>query len=248
MDMKTGRIRWVRQMTDLDVWNGGCREGDPVVCSEDAPDYDFGASPILVETKDGKRVLVAGNKSAIIYALDPDHDGKTIWQQKIGRGGTSGGVLWGPATDSRNIFAATGDGVRVGGGREVDPNMGGGITAVDVSTGEKVWSTPHPPCGNRKPCSPTQAAAVSATAGVVFSGSNDGRIRAYSTQDGKILWEHPTRSLAVMFEVMKNGNVMYAFGGRYAFGCPGGIVTLTNRSPSKPELPTVNLLPSGTLT
>ena len=70
--------------------------------------------------------------------------------------------------------------------------MGGGITAVDVSTGEKVWSTPHPPCGNRKPCSPTQAAAVSATAGVVFSGSNDGRIRAYSTQDGKILWEYDT--------------------------------------------------------
>src|ERR1700704_6260968 len=57
---------------------------------------------------------------------------------------------------------------------------------------EKVWSTPHPPCGNRKPCSPTQAAAVSATAGVVFSGSNDGRIRAYSTQDGKILWEYDT--------------------------------------------------------
>ena len=192
MDMKTGKIRWVRQMTDLDVWNGGCRGGDPVVCSEDAPDYDFGASPILVETKDGKRVLLAGNKSAIIYALDPDHDGKTIWQQKVGRGGTSGGVLWGPATDSRNVFAATGDGVRIGGGREVDPNMGGGITAVDVGTGEKVWSIPHPPCGNRKPCSPTQAAAVSATAGVVFSGSNDGRIRAYSTQDGKILWEYDT--------------------------------------------------------
>jgi len=82
--------------------------------------------------------------------------------------------------------------VRIGGGREVDPNMGGGITAVDVSTGEKVWSTPHSPCGNRKPCSPTQAAAVSATAGAVFSGSNDGRIRAYSTQDGKILWEYDT--------------------------------------------------------
>jgi polyvinyl alcohol dehydrogenase (cytochrome) len=86
--IKTKKIRWVRQMTQGDVWNGGCRGGDPVVCSEDAPDYDFAASPILAEGKDGRRILLAGNKSGIVYALDPDHKGKTIWQQKVGRGGT----------------------------------------------------------------------------------------------------------------------------------------------------------------
>src|ERR1051326_5197709 len=31
--------------------------------------------------------------------------------------------------------------------------------------------------------------------------------------DGQILWEHPLPSLAVMFEVLKNGNVVYAYGG-----------------------------------
>jgi len=33
------------------------------------------------------------------------------------------------------------------------------------------------------------------------------------SEDGKILWEHPLPSLAVMFEVLKNGNVVYAYGG-----------------------------------
>lgn len=31
--------------------------------------------------------------------------------------------------------------------------------------------------------------------------------------EGKILWQHPIPSLAVMFEVLKNGNVVYAYGG-----------------------------------
>lgn len=33
------------------------------------------------------------------------------------------------------------------------------------------------------------------------------------SEDGKVTWEHPVPSLAVMFEVLKNGNVMYAYGG-----------------------------------
>lgn len=31
--------------------------------------------------------------------------------------------------------------------------------------------------------------------------------------DGKVLWEHPVPSLAVMFVQLKNGNIMYAYGG-----------------------------------
>jgi polyvinyl alcohol dehydrogenase (cytochrome) len=192
LDLDSGKIRWVRQMTDLDVWNGGCSAGGPQVCSKDAPDFDFGASPILVKGEDGKRVLLAGNKSAMLYAMDPDQDGKLMWQQKLGRGGTSGGILWGPAVDDRTIYAALTDQVPIGRGREVDPNVGGGIVAVPIAGGDKRWSTPNPPCGDRKPCSPTQAAAVTAIPGVVFSGSNDGHMRAYSTQDGKILWEYDT--------------------------------------------------------
>lgn len=189
LDMDSGKFRWIHQFTGGDVWNGGCRSGDPAVCSEDAPDYDFSSSPILVDVN-GRQMLVVGNKSGNIYAMDPDHEGKVLWDAKVSRGGTSGGILWGPATDGQNIYAALNDVVRNGG--ETDPNQGGGMVAVSIANGEKVWFTPPTPCADRKPCSPGQAAAVTVVPGVVFSGSNDGRMRAYSTQNGKTIWEYDT--------------------------------------------------------
>ena len=64
--------------------------------------------------------------------------------------------------------------------------------ALKASTGEKVWTTPPPPCGDRKGCSPAQSGAVTVIPGVVFSGDLGGRLRAYSTKDGAILWEVET--------------------------------------------------------
>jgi len=39
-------------------------------------------------------MLIAGNKSGMIWALDPDQQGKTIWEQQVGKGSSGGGVLW----------------------------------------------------------------------------------------------------------------------------------------------------------
>jgi polyvinyl alcohol dehydrogenase (cytochrome) len=128
----------------------------------------------------------------MIHALDPDRDGMLVWERKVGRGGTSGGILWGPAADGEVIYAAVTDQVRLGSGREVDPNVGGSISAVTIANGEPLWRTLNPSCAHRKPCSPTQAAAVSAIPGVVFSGSNDGYLRAYAARDGKVIWEYDT--------------------------------------------------------
>ena len=73
-----------------------------------------------------------------------------------------------------------------------DPKAGGGIFALDVKTGEKVWAAPPGSCGDRSSCSPAQSAAVSVIPGVVFSGSVDGHLRAYSTADGKVVWDFDT--------------------------------------------------------
>jgi polyvinyl alcohol dehydrogenase (cytochrome) len=64
--------------------------------------------------------------------------------------------------------------------------------ALRLSDGERVWMTPPPGCGTRGRCSPAQSAAVSALPGIAFSGSVDGHIRAYSTQDGSIVWDFDT--------------------------------------------------------
>ena len=53
--------------------------------------------------------------------------------------------------------------------------------------------TPKPVCawGTEK-CEAGQSAAVTVIPGVVFSGAIDGRLRAYSTKDGRIIWDFDT--------------------------------------------------------
>ncbi len=189
LDMETGEIRWIQQVTAGDVWNTSCqpRARSHANCPEDSgPDFDFGSSPNLVELGDGRRVLTAGQKSGIVYGFDPDRDGELIWQTRIGKGGISGGIEWGTAADGDNVYAAIDDTTRG------DPTTGGGLFALDLRTGEVRWSTPAPSCGDRSPCSKAQAAAVSVIPGVVFSGSIDGHMRAYSTDTGEIIWEYDT--------------------------------------------------------
>jgi polyvinyl alcohol dehydrogenase (cytochrome) len=48
--------------------------------SANGPDFDFGASPILVKLGTGKRCLLLGQKSAMVYAIDPTIRGSTVVQ------------------------------------------------------------------------------------------------------------------------------------------------------------------------
>ncbi|PYU33754.1 MAG: cytochrome C oxidase Cbb3 [Acidobacteria bacterium] len=199
LELATGKIIWSKQTTPGDVWNTLCStKGD---CP--GPDYDYGSSAILEKLDDGRDVLLAGQKSGIVYALDPDHKGATLWQTRVGQGGTLGGVEWGMASDGQKVYAATSDLVRNQSpsadplnlnSQFVDPKIGGGLTALRIATGEKTWFAPPIPCGPAaKPgCSPAQPQAVTAIPGVVFSGSIDGHLRAYSAEDGQVLWDFDT--------------------------------------------------------
>ena len=206
MDMKTGKIKWVRQETEQDVWNASCRRPDrePAVCPDaDAPDFDFGSSPVLAELSGGRRLLVAGNKSGLIWALDPDHQGKTVWQQQVGKGTSGGGVLWGIAIDGERVYVPNGffD--------QKERDASGGMAAIRLSDGAPIWSAPNPPCGDRQACKPSHPAAVTAISDVVFSGTMDGRLRAYAAQDGKVLWEFDTaRDFPTVNGVKANGGSM----------------------------------------
>jgi polyvinyl alcohol dehydrogenase (cytochrome) len=197
MDLDTGRILWSRQTTANDAWTAACRMTDTTNCAEaNGPDFDFGASPILVELGNGRRALVAGQKSGVVHALDPDREGSILWQQRIGKGGSMGGVQWGSAADRESVYVALSDVVRIpvpyAWATEADPTVGGGMFALRLADGERLWHTPPASCGDRPRCSPAQPGAVAAIPGAAFSGSMDGHVRAYSTADGEVLWDFDT--------------------------------------------------------
>ena len=95
--------------------------------------------------------------------------------------------MWGSAADQDHVYVANSD-VRFGAGG-LDPNKGGGLFALDLATGKISTQVPPVPCGARSRCSPALAAAVTAIPGVVFSGGMSGYLRAYSTEDARLLWE-----------------------------------------------------------
>ena len=188
-DLDTGRRIWSRQFTKGDAYNMACNSGaDKVNCPEaDGPDFDFGASAMLVELDGTKRLLIAGQKSGVVHAVDPERDGEIVWQRRAGKGGKLGGIQFGPAADSRNAYVAVSD------YRGPKPDSVGGIAAIRLVDGKVVWRKRGFRCkAGRKGCSPAQSAAVTVIPGVVFSGSLDGYIRAYSAMDGTVLWSFDT--------------------------------------------------------
>jgi polyvinyl alcohol dehydrogenase (cytochrome) len=203
MDLKTGKLLWSAQLTRNDAFNNACSIPTPGNCpAKHGSDYDFGQPPILLPLHAGKRALVIAQKSGMAYGIDPDAKGKMLWHTRIGKGGVLGGSQWGSAADEARVYVAISDlalsavpdpksakGYRL----VPDPHKGGGLYALDPRTGKIVWSGPATPCdASRTPCSPAQSAAVTAIPGVVFSGSVDGHLRAYSATTGRVLWDTDT--------------------------------------------------------
>ncbi len=184
-----GKIVWTSQTTANDV--------SP---SEKGPDFDYGSPPMLIKTPEGRELILAGQKSAMVYAFDPDKKGEVVWQTRVGRGGANGGVQWGMSYDGQNVYASVSDSRwKADHGRGwqrrcafMDPEVGGGLTALKVSDGSKLWFASPPECGTRPGCSPAQGAALTSIPGAVFAGTLGGILRAYSTEDGKVLWEYDT--------------------------------------------------------
>jgi len=223
LDMDSGRVLWSRQFTESDSYNFACVGQDKTNCPKDPfIDADLGNSGMLRAIGGEKRVLVASDKSGMVYGLDPDQKGKILWKQKIASGGVNGGTMWGGASDDQGIayigvsdFAAD------------RPEAGGGLVALRMTTGEKLWMTsaPKPECIGTPGCSAAQPAPVSVIPGVAFLGSWDGHIRAYETKSGKIIWDFNTvRDFQTVNGIKARGGSINSMGPAIA----GGMLYITS--------------------
>ncbi|MFO1409124.1 MAG: PQQ-binding-like beta-propeller repeat protein [Steroidobacteraceae bacterium] len=202
--LATGRVRWVRQLNRADNWVIGCaapvinpcppgdacRRGGVANCPKSVgPDADLGVSPILRTLADGRQVLLAGQKSGLVHALDPDREGRRLWVSSAGQGGIFGGVEWGMAADGTTVYAPVAN-VYGAGGHEP-----GGLAAIDIASGRVRWSAPpiRTACSfGARGCNSAQSQAATLIPGAVFSGAQDGHLRAYAADDGRVLWDFDT--------------------------------------------------------
>lgn len=206
LDMDNGKVLWAVQDLAGDAWVVSCIKGrgTPENCPKDAgPDFDFGASPILKTLPNGHRVLLAAQKSGIIWAHDPDRKGAVVWKTSVAstQPAPQGQVNFGGSADERNAYFGLDS---------------GGVVALSVTNGERQWFTDIQPEQGRHG---GQDAAVSTMPGVVFSGGWDGMLRALSTTDGKILWTFDMqRDFETVNGVAAKGGSMGASGPTVAAG------------------------------
>jgi polyvinyl alcohol dehydrogenase (cytochrome) len=208
--MASGELAWSRQLTPDDAWIGGCPpDSDNPNCPDNVgPDFDFSAPPILTVTAEDRELLVIPQKSGLAYALDPAREGEVVWQYRAGPGSGIGGV-WGSAVAEGRAYVA------VGGFQSAER---GGVHAIDLTTGERLWFTPPDDllCAVGPGCSASQSAAVTAVPGAVLSGSADGGMRAYAAGSGEIVWRFDTN------QEFSTVNGVAANGG--SFDGPGPVV------------------------
>ena len=190
-DLATGKLRWAHQMYENDAWNVACILGNDTCPKHPGPDYDIGAGTILVPLPGQRELVVAGLKSGHVIALDPDHPQKPVWSQRLGRGGIEGGVQFALAYDAQHIYVPISDMTDNHDGKQAAEPPHPGLYALDPATGRLQWAAhADDVCRQRTDCDPGILSAVTVVPGAVFAGHMDGRVRAYDSSTGRVLWEY----------------------------------------------------------
>ena len=221
MEMETGAIRWINQVTPNDNYIIDCyptTHPRPANCPRViGGDYALGSSPILHELGDGSELLIAAQKSSEIYAMDPAQQGKILWQHRLSVGGPLGGIEFGPAADEENVYVPVSD---IFMWRRARP----GLTAIRLRDGKILWHTPNPgpsECRWKNVfCNPGLSQAITVIPGIVFAGSLDGILRAYATGTGEVVWQTHTADapMRALNGKMVRGGILDAAGPTSAGG------------------------------
>ena len=195
LDLETGAEKWVFQALENDMWNFSCSAKGPnciILADTNSVDFDFGGPAILIES-DGRELLVAGQKSGDLWALDPD-TGTVVWNQRVGEGTALGGNHWGIATDFERAFMTIND------PGNIAEDSQGGLYSFFLGSGEPSWSYKvAPECNEQRSDRLRRCESLygfSATPlsvdGAVITAGLDGRLFVFDSQTGEQLFKYDT--------------------------------------------------------
>jgi polyvinyl alcohol dehydrogenase (cytochrome) len=242
MDLDTGAHLWAHQATEGgDIWNTACLANiNGSNCPKDlGPDFDIGAGTILGRDRNGRSVLLVGQKSGDAFALDPD-TGKLLWKVPLGRGGVQGGIHFGMAAADGVAFVPVSDMNFALDVIKYEREPRPGLFALDLSNGKELWAwePTEDTCRGREFCDRGIAAAPTVIGDHVIVGALDGILRVHERATGKVVWSMDTTvsmrgfngieghggSMNAIGPVAHDGMVYVASGYAFAAHMPGNIL------------------------
>jgi len=219
LNLSNGDIRWQYQ-AQPDTYTSICDEPQyasycPSAAAGTSHDWDFGSSGNLF-TVSGREVLGIGDKAGVYRAFDAA-GGRLLWSRSLSPDpsapGGSGGIQWGTSYDGKRLYVAT---------WFANP---GTLYALDPATGGILWQTPTPADGCTtggavgQICVPGFTPAVSSSPGLVFEGNADGKMYAFSSGTGQLLWQYDTvRAFAGVNGAAGYGESLSGVGGAVVAG------------------------------
>ncbi len=229
LDARSGKLKWYYQETPHDVWDFDA-SSPPIVF--DALDSSGHPIPAVAEAgKTGLLYILDRRTGKVIRISDSFTAQPLVYHPPSARGAELdfGGTL-GPLSYDSALHAAFVDAVIqpqilrteqlpawspstdqwTGGGSEDTAKGSDILTAIDVNTGHKLWSTPVPS---------VDFSGLLSTPGLVFLGEQGtGDFRAYDSVTGKVLWNvHPTDVIVSPFDAREvTGQLAYAVAKRFS--------------------------------
>jgi len=189
VDADTGEVVWVRQYTANDAYTAACNlsSAHPNCADPMGPDVDFGAPTVLVTTAAGRDLVLAGQKSAEVHAMD-GATGEPVWTTRLGRGGIIGGVHWGLALNESLglVYVPISDKAVMGFPSPGEPAPG--LYALEIETGQQRWQFARESRCPDLECEYGLSGAITATNDIVVAGAMDGYLEIFAAETGKKLW------------------------------------------------------------
>ena len=146
--------------------------------------------------------------------MNPDN-GNVIWVRQVGPGGIVGGIQWGPATDSRQIYVAIANSAHAS--YTLKPSgttwNGASWAALGAPAGNINWQVVDPGTSTVSPGLPALATGpVTVANGVVYVPSMSGYVYALDATSGATLWSYNTGGSVNAGATVANGSVYWGSG------------------------------------